>query len=52
MKAIKEGRIEASKEEADGLLGFLGPYPNDPDFIGFPEVCVWPEMADKFIKSL
>ena len=52
VKAIKEGRIEASKEEADGLLGFLGPYPNDPDFIGFPEVCVWPEMADKFIKSL
>ena len=52
VKAIKEGRIEASKEEAEGLLGFLGPYPNDPDFIGFPEVCVWPEKADKFIKSL
>ena len=52
VKAIKEGRIEATKEEADGLLGFLGPFPNDPDFIGFPEVCVWPEMADKFIKSL
>ncbi|MBR1905423.1 MAG: alpha/beta hydrolase [Clostridiales bacterium] len=52
VKAIKEGRIEATKEEADGLLGFLGPFPNDPDFIGFPEICVWPEKADKFIKSL
>ena len=52
VKAIKEGRIEATKEETEGLLGFLGPFPNDPDFIGFPEVCVWPEMADKFIKSL
>ena len=52
VKAIKEGRIEATKEEADGLLGFLGPFQNDPDFIGFPEVCVWPEKADKFIKSL
>ena len=52
VKAIKEGRIEATKEETEGLLGFLGPFPNDPDFIGFPEVCVWPEKADKFIKSL
>ena len=52
VKAIKEGRIEATKEEAEGLLGFLGPFPNNPDFIGFPEICVWPEKADKFIKSL
>lgn len=52
VNAIKEGRIEATKEEAEGLLGFLGPFPNDPDFIGFPEICVWPEKADKFIKSL
>ena len=52
VKAIKEGLIEAPEEGADSLLGFLGPYPNDPDFKGFPEVCVWPELADKFLRSL
>jgi acetyl esterase/lipase len=52
VKAIKEGLTEAPEEGADSLLGFLGPYPNDPDFKGFPEVCVWPELADKFLRSL
>ena len=52
VKAIKEGLIEAPEEGADSLLGFLGPYPNDPDFKGFPEVCAWPELADKFLRSL
>ena len=52
VNAIKEGLIEGPAEGADSLLGFLGPYPNDPDFIGFPEICVWPEKADKFIMSL
>ena len=52
VKAIKEGLIEGPAEGEESLLGFLGPFPNDPDFIGFPEICVWPEKADKFIKSL
>lgn len=52
VKAIKEGLIEGPAEGADSLLGFLGPFDNAPDFIGFPEICVWPEKADKFIKSL
>ena len=52
VKAIEDGKLDATKEEAEGLLGFLGPFPDDPDFKGFPEVCVWPEKADKFIKSL
>ncbi|WP_034450045.1 alpha/beta hydrolase [Butyrivibrio sp. AE2032] len=52
VKAIKEGLIEAPEEGAESLLGFLGPFPYDPDFHGFPDVCVWPEMADRFLKSL
>ena len=52
VKAIKEGLIEPPEDGADSLLGYLGPIPFDPDFKGFPEVCVWPEKADKFIKSL
>ena len=52
VKAIKEGLIEAPEEGADSLFGFLGPIPLDPDFKGFPEVCVWPELADKFLRSL
>ena len=52
VKAMKEGIIEAPEEGAESLLGFLGPFPYDPDFEGWPEVCVWPEKADKFIKGL
>jgi acetyl esterase/lipase len=52
VNAVKAGLIEEPEGGADGLLGFLGPYPTDPDFEGFPEICVWPEKADKFIKSL
>ena len=52
VKAMKEGLIEAPEEGAESLLGFLGPFPYDPDFEGWPEVCVWPEKADEFIKGL
>ena len=52
VEAIKSGKIEAPEGGADNLLDFLNPWPVDPDFKGFPEVCVWPEMADNFIKSL
>ena len=52
VNAIKKGLIEAPEGGAESLLGFLQPFPYDPDFEGFPEVCAWPEMADKFLKSL
>ena len=52
VEAIKSGKIEAPEGGADSLLDFLKPWPADPDFKGFPEICVWPEMADTFIKSL
>lgn len=52
VKAIKEGLVEAPEDGADSLLGFLQPFPADPGFEGFPEICVWPEKADRFIKSL
>ena len=52
IKAIKEGKVEPPEEGTESLLGFLGPFDNPPDFIGFPEICVWPEKADEFIKKL
>lgn len=52
VKAIEEGLIEAPAKGADSLLDFLKPWPYDPSFPGFPEVCVWPELADKFIRGL
>ena len=52
VNAIKQGLIEAPAEGVDSLLDFLQPWPYDPAFPGFPEVCVWPELADKFIKGL
>ena len=52
VNAMKRGELEAPEEGADSLLGFLGPFPTEPGFEGFPEICVWPEKADKFIRSL
>ena len=52
VNAIKAGLIEAPENGADSLLDFLKPWPYDPDAERFPEVCVWPELADAFIKSL
>lgn len=52
VKAIKEGLIEAPENGADSLLDFLKPWPFNPDFDGFPEVCAWPELADGFLKTL
>ena len=52
VNAMKRGELEAPEEGAESLLGFLGPFPTEPGFEGFPEICVWPEKADKFIRSL
>ena len=52
VNAMKQGKLEAPAEGVESLLGFLGPFPTEPGFEGFPEICVWPEKADKFIKSL
>ena len=51
VKAIKEGLIEFDGDP-ESLLDFLKPWPYDPNAPKFPEVCAWPEMADKFIKGL
>ena len=51
VKAIKEGLIEFDGDP-ESLLDFLKPWPYDPNAPKFPEVCAWPEMAVKFIKSL
>ena len=51
VKAIKEGLIEF-EGDPESLLDFLKPWPYDPNAPKFPEVCAWPEMADKFIKAL
>lgn len=52
VKAIKEGKLEDPDNIADTLLGFLVPPPQDIEIPSFPEVCVWPEMADSFLKGL
>ena len=51
VKAIKEGLIEFDGDP-QSLLDFLKPWPYDPSAPKFPEVCVWPEKADEFIKAL
>lgn len=51
VKAIKEGLIEFDGDP-ESLLDFLKPWPYDPNAPKFPEVCAWPEKADKFIKAL
>lgn len=52
VNAMKAGLIEAPAEGPESLLGFLGPWPYDPNAEKYPEVCIWPELADKFIRSL
>ena len=52
VNAIKAGLIEAPETGAESLLDFLKPWPFDPDAEQFPEVCVWPELADAFLKTL
>ena len=51
-KAIKEGKLEDPDNICDTLLAFLTPLPEGMKIPSFPEVLVWPEMADNFIKSL
>ena len=64
VKAIKEGLIEEPENGADSILEFLGPglssqenssqenSTQEPVTLPFPEVCVWPELADDFLRSL
>lgn len=52
VNAIKAGLIEAPESGADSLLDFLKPWPYDPDAEKYPEVCVWSELADAFLKTL
>ena len=51
VKAIKEGKLDVPQEVADSL-DFTTGNPDAPKLLPRPEVCVWPELADKFIKSL
>ena len=52
--AIDQGLIEAPEGGAEGLTAFLRPGDPDPSNApkSFPEVLAWPEMADKFLRSL
>lgn len=52
VNAIKQGLIEAPEDGAESLLNFLMPPPPDFKVPPIPEVCIWPEKADKFMKSL
>ena len=51
VKAIKEGKLDVPQEVADSLV-FSNDNPDAPKLEPMPEVCVWPELADKFIRSL
>ena len=52
VNAIKQGLIEAPEDGAESLLNFLMPLPPGFKVPQVPEVCIWPEKADRFIKSL
>ena len=52
VNAIKAGLIDAPENGAESLLDFLKPWPYDPDAEKYPEVCVWPELADAFLKTI
>ena len=49
--AIKSGKLDVPQEVADSLV-FSNDNPDAPKLEPMPEVCVWPELADKVIKSL
>ena len=48
--AIKSGKLNVPSEVADSLV--FKPDPDMPKLKPMPEVCVWPGMADAFLKSL
>ena len=50
VNAIKSGKLEVPKEVADSLV--VNPDPDAAKPKTWPEVCVWPDLADKFIRSL
>jgi len=52
VNAIKNGIIEAPEGGAESILDFLKIWPFDPDSESWPEVCIWPDLADSFLKSL
>ena len=52
VKAIKSGELEVPEDVAKSLTGF-GEAPADlPKLEPIPEICEWPDKADKFLKSL
>ena len=52
VNAIRSGLIEAPENGADSLLDFLKPLPEGIKIDPVPEVCIWPDLADAFLKSL
>ena len=52
VNAIKSGLIEAPDGGADSLLDYLKPLPEGFKVDPIPEVCVWPDLADAFLKTL
>ena len=52
VKAMKEGLIEEPENGADSLVDFLRPLPEGIRIDSVPEVLIWPDLADGFLKSL
>ena len=52
VNAVKAGLIEEPEGGAEGLVAFLQPLPEGIRIDPVPEVRVWPDLADAFLKSL
>lgn len=52
VNAIRSGKLDDPDGNCDTLLAYLDPPPADIRIPAFPEVCVWPDLADAFLKSL
>ncbi len=54
VNAIKAGLIEAPETGADSLLDYIKPWGGAPEGFHkqFAEITNWPDLADKFLKSL
>ena len=52
VNAIKAGLIEAPEGGTDSLVDYLKPLPEGFKVDPIPEVSVWPDLADAFLKTL
>lgn len=56
VNAIREGLVEVPEKSIDSFLAFLMPVPSQakPEVVPayFKDICVWPELADRFIRKV